>query len=173
MTFGEKIQALRKSRGWSQEQLAEQIGVSRQALSKWENGTAIPDTNNVVQLAKLFGVTTDYLLLDEYGTENNMESAVLQNDRVVEQQEKLRKTLAGGFAVLTGMVWMFMIWFPWLSGAVSVPQKEWYAKFPTCFFKLFYAIEYIGQVNYEIPFVAATGMICFGLIMMYRSNKRP
>lgn len=66
MTFGEKIQALRKSRGWSQEQLAEQINVSRQALSKWENGTAIPDTNNVVQLAKLFGVSTDYLLLDDF-----------------------------------------------------------------------------------------------------------
>lgn len=66
MTFGEKIQALRKSRGWSQEQLAEQINVSRQALSKWENGTSVPDTNNVVQLAKLFGVSTDYLLLDDF-----------------------------------------------------------------------------------------------------------
>ena len=50
MTFGEKLQALRKARGWSQEELATQINVSRQALSKWESGA--------------FGVSTDYLLLE-------------------------------------------------------------------------------------------------------------
>ena len=62
MRFGEKLQALRKARGWSQEELARQINVSRQALSKWESGAAVPDTENVVALSRLFGVTTDYLL---------------------------------------------------------------------------------------------------------------
>ena len=66
MTFGEKLQALRKSRGWSQEQLAERIAVSRQAVSKWESEAAVPDTENVVELSKLFGVSTDYLLHDDY-----------------------------------------------------------------------------------------------------------
>ncbi|MGM9545704.1 MAG: helix-turn-helix domain-containing protein [Vescimonas sp.] len=65
MQFGEKLQALRKARGWSQEELARQINVSRQALSKWESGAAVPDTENVVALSRLFGVTTDYLLLEE------------------------------------------------------------------------------------------------------------
>ena len=65
MTFGEKLQALRKARGWSQEELASQIHVSRQALSKWESGGAVPDTENIIALSRLFGVTTDYLLLDE------------------------------------------------------------------------------------------------------------
>ena len=65
MRFGEKLQALRKARGWSQEELARQINVSRQALSKWESGAAVPDTENVVALSRLFGVTTDYLLLEE------------------------------------------------------------------------------------------------------------
>ena len=65
MTFGEKLQALRKARGWSQEELAQQINVSRQALSKWESGASVPDTENVVALSRLFGVPTDYLLLDE------------------------------------------------------------------------------------------------------------
>ena len=65
MRFGEKLQALRKARGWSQEELARQINVSRQALSKWESGAAVPDTENVVALSLLFGVTTDYLLLEE------------------------------------------------------------------------------------------------------------
>ena len=64
MTFGEKLQALRKARGWSQEELAQQINVSRQALSKWESGASVPDTENVVALSRLFGVSTDYLLLE-------------------------------------------------------------------------------------------------------------
>lgn len=65
MSFGEKLQALRKARGWSQEELAGQIHVSRQTLSKWESGGAVPDTENVIALSRLFGVSTDYLLLAE------------------------------------------------------------------------------------------------------------
>lgn len=65
MNFGEKLQALRKARGWSQEELAGQIHVSRQTLSKWESGGAVPDTENVIALSRLFGVSTDYLLLAE------------------------------------------------------------------------------------------------------------
>ena len=62
MTLGEKLQKLRKSRSWTQEELAEKVGVSRQSLSKWESDGALPDTANVIVLAHLFGVTTDYLL---------------------------------------------------------------------------------------------------------------
>jgi len=65
MEFGEKLQMLRKARGWSQEELAQRINVSRQALSKWESGASIADTENVVALSRLFGVSTDYLLLRE------------------------------------------------------------------------------------------------------------
>ena len=65
MTLGEKLQLLRKQHGWTQEELAQQILVSRQALSKWESDTAVPDTENVVALSRLFQVSTDYLLLDE------------------------------------------------------------------------------------------------------------
>ncbi|MDD2431603.1 MAG: helix-turn-helix transcriptional regulator [Firmicutes bacterium] len=62
MTFGEKLQILRKSNGISQEQLASQIGVSRQAISKWELGVSMPDTDNVIEVSKIFGVSIDYLL---------------------------------------------------------------------------------------------------------------
>lgn len=65
MNFGEKLQLLRKARGLSQEALAEQLGVTRQAVSKWELGDATPDLENVVALARFFGVSTDYLLLTE------------------------------------------------------------------------------------------------------------
>lgn len=64
MTLGEKLQRLRKARSWTQEELAEKVGVSRQSLSKWESDGALPDTANIIVLADLFGVTTDYLLRD-------------------------------------------------------------------------------------------------------------
>ena len=64
MTLGEKITGLRKKRGLSQEELAITLGVSRQAVSKWELGDATPDTDKVVALAEYFGVTTDWLLRD-------------------------------------------------------------------------------------------------------------
>ena len=65
MTLGKKLQLLRKARGMSQEQLAEELDVSRQAVSKWELDATLPDTANVVALSKIFGVTTDYLLVEE------------------------------------------------------------------------------------------------------------
>lgn len=65
MKLGEKLQQLRKRSGLSQEQLASQLAVSRQAVSKWELDDTMPDTENVVQLSRLFGVSCDYLLRDE------------------------------------------------------------------------------------------------------------
>ena len=65
MILADKIIENRKKNGWSQEELAEKLGVSRQSVSKWEGAQAIPDMKKILQMAELFGVTTDYLLKDE------------------------------------------------------------------------------------------------------------
>ena len=65
MTFSEKISALRKQKGWSQEELAEKLMVTRQAVSKWESAQSMPDLDKLVQLSEALGVSTDYLLTDE------------------------------------------------------------------------------------------------------------
>ena len=62
MTFGQNLQTLRRQNGLSQQQLAEQLGVSRQAVSKWETGAADPSTANLLALAKLYGVSPEELL---------------------------------------------------------------------------------------------------------------
>lgn len=67
MILADKIISLRKKEGLSQEELAESLGVSRQSVSKWEGAQSVPDMERIVQLSKLFGVTTDYLLKDEIG----------------------------------------------------------------------------------------------------------
>ena len=65
MILADKIIRLRKKNGWSQEELAEKMNVSRQAVSKWEVAQTTPDLEKILQLGNLFGVTTDYLLKDE------------------------------------------------------------------------------------------------------------
>ena len=70
MILANKITEERKKNGWSQEELANQLGVSRQAVSKWESASSVPDLQRVLELSKLFGVTTDYLLKDEIGPES-------------------------------------------------------------------------------------------------------
>lgn len=65
MILAEKIMMLRKKQGWSQEELAEKMNVSRQSVSKWESGNSIPDLNKILMLSRIFCVSTDYLLKDE------------------------------------------------------------------------------------------------------------
>lgn len=65
MILADKIIEERKKNGWSQEELANKLGVSRQAVSKWESSESIPDLQRILQMSELFGVTTDYLLKDE------------------------------------------------------------------------------------------------------------
>ena len=65
MILADKIMDLRKRNGWSQEELAEKLGISRQSVSKWESGASIPDIDRILALSRLFSVSTDYLLKDE------------------------------------------------------------------------------------------------------------
>lgn len=73
MILAEKIMEERKKNGWSQEELAEKLSVSRQAVSKWESAQSIPDLQRVIQLSEIFGVSTDYLLKDECETPQPIE----------------------------------------------------------------------------------------------------
>jgi transcriptional regulator with XRE-family HTH domain len=65
MSFAEKIYALRTENGLSQEVLADRLAVSRQAVSKWESGSSIPETDKLIILSDMFGVSLDFLLKDE------------------------------------------------------------------------------------------------------------
>ena len=67
MIFADKLITLRKKAGWSQEELAEKLNVTRQSVSKWEGAQSVPDIDKILQLSCLFGVTTDYLLKDDQG----------------------------------------------------------------------------------------------------------
>ncbi len=70
MTFGQKLQALRKEKGISQEKLADRLGVSRQAISRWELDISLPETENIIKIRNIFSVSFDYLM-DENILEKN------------------------------------------------------------------------------------------------------
>lgn len=85
MKLSDKIIKLRKANGWSQEDLAEQLNVSRQTISRWEGAAAQPDAGNILQLSKLFHVTADYLLNDEFENDNDLPKVQQLNDDGIRQ----------------------------------------------------------------------------------------
>ena len=70
MIMADKIIELRKKNGWSQEELADKLDVSRQSISKWEGAQSVPDMKRIIQMSEIFGVSTDFLLKDEMGLES-------------------------------------------------------------------------------------------------------
>ncbi len=116
MKLSDKIIQLRKSNGWSQEDLAEKMNVSRQAISRWENGTALPDSNNILQLSKLFNVTADYLLNDDYESDDDIPCLKETNKALDNQKKNYRKlSLVASVAFLIGA-------FCWLFQAINTMQ---------------------------------------------------
>ncbi len=85
MILAEKVMMLRKKSGWSQEELAMKLGVSRQSVSKWESMTSVPDLDRIIKMSQMFGVSTDFLLKDEL----EEDFMPVQEDSYVE--EALRK----------------------------------------------------------------------------------
>ena len=129
MILADKIVSLRKKAGWSQEELAEQLGVTRQSVSKWEGAQSVPDMDKVVQMSRLFGVTTDYLLKDEL--EEETPCAAAQEDdtplrRVSLTQASaylaLRKAAAPKIAIATALCIISPVTLILLAGMSEVQR---------------------------------------------------
>lgn len=125
MIFADKIIRLRKKNGWSQEELAEKMQVSRQAVSKWEGAQTIPDIEKLLMLSKLFGVTTDYLLKDEIEAEEFSEEIPAPRKRITLTQAHdfiaWRKTASLRTAIATFLCVFSVIPLLLLSAASEVP----------------------------------------------------
>ena len=107
--LSEKLYKLRKNSGLSQEQLAEQLNVSRQAISKWESGTAVPESEKLITISNYFGVSVDYLLKDD---EEDKAKAIVS---VMEEKPRM---IAGIIICIAGIISM-VIW-----GLLSIFSPE-------------------------------------------------
>lgn len=98
MEISERLQQLRKLANYSQEQLADMLGVSRQAISKWESGQSNPDINNVIKLSGIYNVSTDYILI---GKEPNSESTENKTYSPISKKALSIIAIIGATAVIT------------------------------------------------------------------------
>ncbi|MDD4199910.1 MAG: helix-turn-helix transcriptional regulator [Eubacteriales bacterium] len=126
MILADKIIENRKKNGWSQEDLAERLGVSRQSVSKWEGAQAVPDMKKILQLAEAFGVTTDYLLRDEIeerfvSDSISIDNGIEETTRTVSMEEansflkynaKAASTISTGvmLCILSPIILIFLAW---------------------------------------------------------------
>lgn len=127
MDFSEKLLTLRKARDLTQEQLAEKLNVSRQSVSKWESGQAVPELEKIVAMSAVFDVTTDYLLksseIDDLSVKTEMLEKQQQQMLLREQKQgKIRECILYGiviYLVLAALCfvehnffWEWDIWSP-------------------------------------------------------------
>ncbi len=87
MILADKITSLRKKNGWSQEELAEQLGVTRQSISKWESAQSTPDLERILMMARIFGVSCDYLLKDDMEVEEYTNEAEPSSHRRISMED--------------------------------------------------------------------------------------
>lgn len=127
MILADKLVQLRKKSGMSQEELADKMNVSRQAVSKWEGAQSIPDLEKILQLSELYGVTTDYLLKDSIETEEFTGRDAAENVRRVTLEEAneylaLRKSASVRIAFATFLCILSVIPLIILGGAAALPE---------------------------------------------------
>lgn len=91
MTLGDKLSKLRKEKNYTQEQLADILGVSRQSVSKWESDNAYPETDKLIRISELFGCSLDYLLKETNETESSDEPNV--SIRKILREKKVKKSV--------------------------------------------------------------------------------
>ncbi len=184
MTISDKILHLRKRSNFTQEELSEHLNVSRQSVSKWESGQSIPDIHKIMDMAKLFGVSTDYLLFDEVN-EISGEPLAEKNEtklvtiEIANTYIEVRKKFASSLSIA-----VFMIIIAAIPFAISdhLPQESPYYRLIYIWFFSLVSVgvamiilssskltqyEYINTGDFELSFNV------FGLIREQKSKLEP
>ncbi len=134
MILADKIIDERKKNNWSQEDLADKLGVSRQSVSKWESAQSIPDLQRILEMSKLFGVSTDYLLKDEEGDRGNIEAEepgeicrrvpMEEANAFLAENESFAKKVSCGVTVILAGVVMLLTALALQKGAVISVSEQ-------------------------------------------------
>lgn len=155
MTTGEKLQNLRKENNYTQEELADILGVSRQSVSKWESDVAFPETDKLITLAKLYHCTVDYLLNSDNG---NRETSIVVLGKNKGYNKKKLPFLITTLSVSLFTFIMFSI--PWFEVHVQI-YNPWYGTITeltgwTTFYQVIFSTQYrIGNVFALLSFLVA------------------
>ena len=164
MIIGAKIAACRKRAGMSQEKLANELNISRQAVSRWETGEAVPDTEKVIQLSRIFHVTTDYLLLDI--DEALQSAAPAENNRETEQRAEENRMKRQSMRMHFG--WFLLI-FGIISFSATLVGAGLYAQTLT---EWWTSLGRYGTALFDswilAPFIVSAALTLCGILILIR-----
>ena len=173
MILSDKILSLRKKHGMSQEDLAGKLNVSRQAVSRWEVGSAQPDASNVLQLSKLFGVTADYLLNDDYESDQDVPAVIRVETSARQTIKKVVALCVSAF----GLFGNFVIYLLSRFIRVAIPYITYDKAGNKCYTWRSdftgHSYKYFVQA-YSLEFLTALFWILFaaGLIVAFVNRKK-
>ena len=163
MILADKIINLRKKSGMSQEELAEKMNVSRQAVSKWESAQSIPELEKILQLGRIFGVTTDYLLKDEIELEEFSGEGESDKVRVVtlaeanefleQRKESSVKIAIGTFLCILSVIPMLFLGVLYEAKADFLPMSENFAM----------------ALGLILVFIIVAGAVCLFLVCGFKN----
>lgn len=162
MNIGHKISSCRKEAKLSQEALASKLNISRQAVSRWETGDTIPETEKIIQLSKLFNVSTDYLLLEENINKQINHIKDNQSQQVIERRRQFRIRF-GITTLVIGIITLLVSLV--LAGIWSLIMTEWYTswgRFGTALFRTWRII----------PLLLGIGLTIYGAIVLWKEYKK-
>ena len=148
MEFGEKLKQLRKANHLSQEELSERIHVSRQAISKWEQGNAIPDTDNIVLLSKCFQVPIEYLLLDDEEMREAYQYKSLVTEESVLPKMRVISLVVGSVIEIVAVVAAYLLQYQ---------QKIVYDSYNT------YPLDYLKEAPLNILVLIGGGLLFYAI----------
>ena len=106
IALSEKLYTLRKKSGLSQEQLAEQLKVSRQAISKWESGTSIPESDKLIAISNFFNVSLDYLMKEDH--DQSKDTPQTEQSESAQVADRTQRT--AGFIICIGGIICLIVW---------------------------------------------------------------
>lgn len=164
MTFGNKLINLRKNKNLSQDSLAEKLGVSRQAISKWELDEILPSSDNIIKLADMFGVSAEYLLNEKIETDFILEkTAVIRADKY--DTVNLLAALASVIVSVIGFIcygsrlyWDYERYSKWS------PQRTGHA--------IYYDVRYYEILDETVILFFLTIVIIISAIIAFRLYKK-
>ena len=173
MKLSEKILKLRKQNGLSQEELASKLNVSRQAVSRWELGSALPDGSNILQLSKLFGVTADYLLNDDFDSDHDVPAVKQTELHAKSTVKKIAAACSAAFGLLGNFIIYIISRFIEVRAFFPISYQDeygqtWYSEESHMVRSYWHFIE-----EYKLELLAALfwGLLITGLLVLYREYQ--
>ena len=173
MATKDVILSLRTKNGLSQDELAEKVFVTRQAVSRWESGTALPDAGNLRQISRLFEVSADYLLDEERESPEGPAAAVAQKSHRTNG-----KVIAGGCMAMLGFWGNVIIYIASRFVEVMIPRKVWSTDRSTWQYwwnsnVTGHSWKYFVQ-KYDLEWLVAalTVLLIVGVVLLVRERRR-